>query len=171
VNHRNSFNKEGLKRQDYKREDDNIERRESDKLSFLYHQNTNPHYCITTVLQKNSEKEKERSLRKGEKMEERRRFSRFPSQLKAQYFVQERKGGRGKCTIINTSRKGMGIIFHTAEKINEGSTVHLEVFVSTELEPINVEGVLKWIVEGENDFVGGVELIKILDDVKFAKLI
>jgi len=104
-------------------------------------------------------------------MEERRRFSRFPSQLKAQYFVQEKEGGRGKCTIINTSRKGMGIIFHTGEKISEGSTVHLEVFVPTELEPINVKGVLKWIVEGGNDFVGGVELTKILDDVKFAKLV
>ena len=105
-------------------------------------------------------------------MENRRGFRRHPTKdLKGRYFVEEEKKGWKECTIVDTSRKGMGIIFHTGEKINEGSTVHLEVFVSTELEPINVKGVLKWIVEGGNDFVGGVALTDFLPEDKWVQLL
>jgi len=60
----------------------------------------------------------------------------------------------------------MGIIFLTREKINVGSTVLLEIAVSTELKPVHVVGILRWTRQKGNDFVGGVESTKILDDVK-----
>jgi len=103
-------------------------------------------------------------------MEERRRFTRFSRHLKAQYLLEGGKKEWGKCTVIDVSRKGMGIIFHTGERINVDTIIHLEVSVPTALESINVRGMLKWLERRETDFVGGIELTEILSDVKFAKL-
>ena len=103
-------------------------------------------------------------------MEDGRGFIRFFSQLKGRYVLEDREGAWEECTIINANRKGMGIKFHTRERINEGSTIHLEIFVSTELEPLNAKGILKWINEGENYFVGGIEFPELLDEDTFAKL-
>ncbi|MBW2555057.1 MAG: PilZ domain-containing protein [Deltaproteobacteria bacterium] len=99
-------------------------------------------------------------------MENRRSFGRFDTQLQAKYFLKERKENWGKCTVIDVSRKGMGIIFITREKINVGSTVLLEIAVSTASNPVHVIGILRWIRKKGNDFVGGIESTKILDDVK-----
>lgn len=99
-------------------------------------------------------------------MENRRSFSRFDTQLKAKYFLKERKEGWRKCTVIDISRKGMGIVFVTREKINVGSTILLEVAVPEELEAIHAIGILRWIRQKGKDFIGGVESTKILDDVK-----
>ncbi len=99
-------------------------------------------------------------------MKNRRNFSRLGTQLKAKYFLKGRRESWGKCTVIDVSRKGMGIIFLTREKINVGSTVLLEIAVSTELKPVHVVGILRWTRQKGNDFVGGVESTKILDDVK-----
>ena len=60
----------------------------------------------------------------------------------------------------------MGIIFIAGEKINVGSTVLLEISVSTTINPVHVIGILRWIRKKGNDFVGGIESTKILDDVK-----
>ena len=103
-------------------------------------------------------------------MEDRRSYIRFFSQLKARYTSINSKEGWEECTVINISRKGIAIKFFPSEKINVGSTVHLEIFAATEIKPINVKGVFKWIEKGGNDFVGGIELTEILDDVKFSKL-
>jgi hypothetical protein len=51
-----------------------------------------------------------------------------------------------------------------------GSTIRLEESLPTELEPINLVGVLKWIKEGMNYFVGGIEYTISLDNDQFAKL-
>ena len=102
--------------------------------------------------------------------EDRRRFRLYHTKLKAQYISEESKRGWEECTIINISREGMGIKFHTCEKINVGSTIHLAIFVPTELEPINVKGILKWIEKWESDFIGGIKLTDTLCDDKFAKL-
>ena len=99
-------------------------------------------------------------------MENRRSFSRFDTQLKAKYFLKERNESWGECTVIDVSRKGMGIIFTTREKINVGSTVLLEIAVPTVSNPVHVIGILRWIRRKGNDFVGGVESTKLLDDVK-----
>ena len=103
-------------------------------------------------------------------MENRRRFSRFDTQLMARYLIKEKKGGWGECTIINVSRKGMSIRFHSCEKIIAGSTFHLEIFVPTGLEPINVKGILKRIEQEEDNLIGSIELTEVLDENTLAKL-
>ena len=107
-------------------------------------------------------------------MENRRRFSRINTLLEARYFLKEDKRNWGKCIIIDFSCKGMGIEFHTSEEINVGSTVHLEVFVPTEADPVCVEGKLRWINQRRNDFVGGIEWYRInreaLGEDKFVRL-
>jgi len=103
-------------------------------------------------------------------MEDRRRFGRFETQLKAHYILQDSEKDWKECTVISMSRKGMGIRFHTREKINEGSSIQLKVFVPEKLKPTVVEGVLKWIEEKGNVFFGGIECNEILDEMKFSKL-
>ena len=66
-----------------------------------------------------------------------------------------------KCTIIDVTREGMGIRFHTDENISAGSTVHLEIPVLTELAPVKVEGIVKWVAQRGNDFTGGIEVTEI----------
>ena len=104
-------------------------------------------------------------------MKNTRGFVRFDVQMKAQYFFKERKRGWEECTIIKLSRKGMGIRFHTREKISIGSAIHLRVFVSKGSEHFIVKGVLKWIEEKGEYFVGGVKLTEILDEGKWVNLI
>ena len=91
------------------------------------------------------------------KMENRRRFSRFNTHLKAQYFLDEKKGEGKKCTITNISRRGMGIRFHTRDTIDIGSTIFLEISIPEGKEPINVKGVLKQVNWKGSDFFSGVE--------------
>ena len=90
-------------------------------------------------------------------MENRRKFSRFDTQMKAQYILKGKKRDRGECTVVDVSRQGMGIKFRTPEKINLGSTIRLEISIPMELEHINVEGVLKRINQKEKGFIGGIE--------------
>jgi hypothetical protein len=91
--------------------------------------------------------------------------------MKAQYFLKEKNRDWEECTVFKISRKGMGLKFHTTEKIKVGSTIQLKIFTSKESERIIVKGVLKWIEEEENDFVGGIELNEILDESKWITLI
>lgn len=90
-------------------------------------------------------------------MENRRKFGRFDTKLKANCFLKERKGNGERCTITDISRRGMGVRFHARKKINIGSTVFLEIAVPTELRPVNVKGILRRINQRGNDFFGGIE--------------
>jgi len=99
-----------------------------------------------------------------------RRFSRFHGELKAQYFLKEHKASWKECTVTNISRKGAGIRFHPGEKINVGSTIHLEIFLPTELEPLAVEGVILRIDQAGNNLVGSIELTKLLDENQWSKI-
>ena len=103
-------------------------------------------------------------------MKIKRRFTRFTTQLKGQYFLKERKKGWQECTITVVSRKGLGAEFHTQEIIKPGSTAQFEINVPGELEPITVKGILRWIKKKGNDFIGGIEFAEMLDDLTFAKL-
>ena len=103
-------------------------------------------------------------------MEDGRGFIRFFSQLKARYITEDKEKDWKECTIINVNRKGMGVKFNTRERINEGSTILFEISVTTEFEPVQATGILKWINEGENYFVGGIEFSELLDEDTFAKL-
>jgi hypothetical protein len=65
----------------------------------------------------------------------------------------------------------MGITFHTDEKIPVESTLHLRVFTTDENECLIVNGILKWIEKDRNTFIGGIELLEILDEPKWLQLI
>jgi len=99
-------------------------------------------------------------------MKERRGFNRHKTRLKAQYFLKEKKEDWEECAIIDVSRKGMGIVFLTGEKINVGSTVLLRIHVLMELKPVYVIGMLRWIRQKGDDFIGGIESTKLLSDLK-----
>jgi hypothetical protein len=98
--------------------------------------------------------------------EDNRRHIRFSTNLKGRYSTGELGKNWEECTVLDASRKGMGIKFHTAEGIKVGSIINLETVVSSETEPFNVRGTLKWIKQKENEFIGGVELNEVLDEIK-----
>ena len=83
-------------------------------------------------------------------------------------LLNEKEGKWNECTIININPKGMGVEFH--EDISVGSTIHLVIIIPGELETIVVKGILKWIKQRKNNFIAGIELTEMLDDIKFAKL-
>jgi len=103
-------------------------------------------------------------------MEKKRNYIRFFSQLKAQYAIKERMGQLEECTIMNVSRKGMGIKFHTDNTISPGSTIHVEIPVPSKSERMKVTGLLKWTGKEGNYIIGGIELTKELDEEMLAKL-
>ena len=98
--------------------------------------------------------------------EEKRSNIRFSTNLKARYFTGETVNNWEECTVFDASRKGMGIKFHTPEEIKIGSTINLETLVPSEVKPLNVRGTLKWIKQEANEFVGGVELTQVSDEIK-----
>ena len=100
----------------------------------------------------------------GNEEGDRRRFERFDTQRKARYFLKEGSRCWKECTIINISRKGVGILFPTHEKITMGSTILLKVFYSAATESTSVIGMIQWMRKRKNDFIGGIESIKVLDD-------
>ena len=101
--------------------------------------------------------------------EDKRNYKRFPTQLKGTFLL---KGGlrREQCTVLNVSRKGLGVAFHTKETISRGSSVYIEIYPPQELQPISVKGVVKWITQIENGYTGGVELMSKFDDAVLSKL-
>ena len=95
---------------------------------------------------------------------ERRKFKRFDTQRKARYFLREGSRCWKECTIINISRKGVGILFPTHEKITMGTIILLKMFYSDEKEPTSVIGMIRWMRKRKNGCIGGIESIKVLDD-------
>jgi hypothetical protein len=100
-----------------------------------------------------------------------RSFTRYDTHMKATYFLEEKNRGWEDCTITKLSRKGVGINFHTDEKITVDSTLHLKIFTSNEDKFFTVKGVLKWIEKDRNTFIGGIELSEILDEPKWLQII
>ena len=103
-------------------------------------------------------------------MEDRRRSKRLAINLKARYFLEEKKGNGGECTVINISRNGAGLEFYTFEKIDIGSSLIVELFVPLTKETINVNGILRWLKQGKVDFVGGIEVTSKSDEEKLTNL-
>ena len=96
---------------------------------------------------------------------ERRRYPRFKKQFDAHCITAESKRGGDECTVINVSLKGMGVIFHTSERIKVGSSVILEIPASGKHEPHSVKGTVKWVKKRDNDYMGGIELSELFDAV------
>jgi hypothetical protein len=91
-------------------------------------------------------------------VENRRRFVRHQVEKEGQYYMDESRSSLERCTIIDVTREGMGIRFHTDGNISAGSTVHLEIPVLTELAPVKVEGIVKWVAQRGDDFTGGIKM-------------
>ena len=104
-------------------------------------------------------------------MERERKSRRFTTNLKAQYFLGESKGNGKECTVINVSSNGAGLEFYTHEKIGISTDLTLKIFAPKATDPINVKGILRWVKQGEKDFVGGVEVVLQSDKEKLAVLI
>ena len=94
-------------------------------------------------------------------MEERRKYQRSQTERNGQYSLEGKEEGFGECTITDVSREGMRIRFNTGEKINIGSSIHLEVSVSPEAKLVNVKGILKWINQKEIDLTGGIKITEL----------
>ena len=109
-------------------------------------------------------------LREEKRLNNRRKYPRFETQLKAQFVSAESQRGGEDCTIIDFSRKGMRAEVYTSEEINVGTNILLEVFIPRELDPINVKGTIKWVKQIENGFISGIELSKGLEEITLSKL-
>jgi hypothetical protein len=101
-------------------------------------------------------------------IQKKRRFPRFASKQKAQYCLQDRYGSWKECTIHTISRKGVGVTLKG--KTNVYSIIFLEIPIPHEFVPLSIKGTLRWIKEKENDFIGGIEFNKAIDEVQFSKL-
>jgi len=99
-----------------------------------------------------------------------RKYKRYPTQREARYFLEGTTGDGQVCTIVNVSRKGMGIIFHTDEEMSPGTIIRVEVPPAKTSESISVKGVLKWIDRMEIDMIGGIELTNELCDLQLSRL-
>ena len=99
-----------------------------------------------------------------------RKYKRYPTQMEAHFYLADCNGNRQACTIVNISRKGMGIIFHTDTGLNVGTTIRVEVSMKGASNPISTSGTLKWFDKMDIDIIGGIELINELNDVQLAQL-
>ena len=103
-------------------------------------------------------------------MGDKRKSKRFIINLSARFFIKEKTGGWKECTVINISRSGAGLEFYTADKIDIGS-VHLKIFTPKAIEPIDIEGIVRWVKQGKRDFIGGVEALLKPDKDKLEDLV
>ncbi len=102
--------------------------------------------------------------------EEIRRLYRCPTLLKGLYFLDEIKGEGKECTIINISDNGAGLEFYTDETVDVNSKLFLEILPPDEEEAITVEGIIRWVKQGNKDCVCGIQLTEKLNEAKKAML-
>lgn len=96
---------------------------------------------------------------------ERRQYPRLKKKLRARYVIAENKRGGDECTIIDTSPKGLGVIFPTQEQIRIGSTIILEIPVPGNPDPCTARGTVRWTEKREDGYRGGVELSHLLEEL------
>ena len=101
---------------------------------------------------------------------ENRKSTRFPTHLKAHYFLKERKGEGKECVVINISLNGAGLEFYTAETIRESSKLFLSIVPPRGNGTISAEGIVRWVKRGARDYVCGIELMRILDRIALERL-
>ena len=99
----------------------------------------------------------------SEKVEEKRKFKRFPIELNAKFLLGENHKKWKSCMVNNISREGMGMEVYLQERIPIDSVLQIEIIVSGKEKPVMAIGVLKWIRELEKkmNYLGGVDLTKI----------
>jgi hypothetical protein len=87
----------------------------------------------------------------------RRQSFRIDSQIDGYYSTKGKTGIWKKCTVINFSREGTGILFFTSEAITIGSIIHLKVESPAKSKPIPIQGTLTWIKKEKEGFIGGIK--------------
>ena len=93
----------------------------------------------------------------AKKIFNRRQSFRIDAEIEGYYSLNGRQGIWKKCSVINFSREGTGILFFTSEAIAIGSTIHLKVAASAKSRPIPIKGTLTWIKKEKNGFIGGIK--------------
>lgn len=103
-------------------------------------------------------------------MEQKRKYKRLPTNLKAEYSLTAGLAERMQCTVINISLNGAGLEFYAHEGVEVGTTLFLKIFDPEGKESFNAEGIVRWSKKGEKDFVCGVELTEVLDKFTLSTL-
>jgi hypothetical protein len=93
---------------------------------------------------------------------ENRWAKRYPVSIKARY-LQKGKSGWAECEVIDISRRGIGIKLPPIENISEDSEICVEIYLKEQLDPIHVQGTIKWICKVEDGLVSGVALLRPFD--------
>ena len=106
----------------------------------------------------------------GNNLEEKRESMRFPTNLKALYYLSNQKESVEKCRILNVSYKGFGIQFPMGDPIKTGSTINIGIVVQWQFMPISVKGTVKWKNEETEFCEAGTELSTSLDNLTLMKL-
>ena len=65
----------------------------------------------------------------GNNLGEKRKSMRFPTNLKALYYLSNQKESVEKCRILNVSYNGFGIQFPMGDKIKTGSNINIGIVV------------------------------------------
>jgi hypothetical protein len=105
-------------------------------------------------------------------MADKRAYTRYStSKLKASYYVEEKKEEWKACSIVNVSRKGLGIRFHTQEGIDEGSLITIQIDVLNESKSLNVRGIVEWIWGKGDVLLGGIELIGFFSEMDWVNFL
>ena len=86
---------------------------------------------------------------------------RFPTYLKAFYYLDGKKEGFDICNVLNISYGGVCIKLYSHEKIKIGTRINVGLIYKW--KPIRVKGVFNWTRNLGKCYVGGIELTKALD--------
>jgi len=87
----------------------------------------------------------------------RRKSFRIGTQMSGLYSLERKKGLWGKCTVVDFSREGTGILFNSSKEIPVGSTIYLKLEAPTQAKPITIKGTLTWIKKTQDGFSGGIK--------------
>ena len=107
-------------------------------------------------------------------MENKRKYNRFPLNLKARYLQEDDHQEWKECSVVDISREGVGIEVYLRERISINSILHLEIIAPEKEKLIKASGFLMWIKEFKGNskfnFIAGMELTKIDSDDKWTLL-
>ena len=88
----------------------------------------------------------------------------------AHFYLEDISGSRQLCSIVTINRKGMGILFHTDVEMSIGIAIRVEVAVPGTSKTMSVSGNLRWFDKMEIDSIGGIELVKELNEEEVSRL-
>ena len=99
---------------------------------------------------------------------ETRNYRRVETQHQARFILKVDNSNWKECIIININNnlKGLGIRFKAQEEIEVDSLVIIDLLRTDDLEPIYIEGTIRWVKEMENNFFAGIELTKNIEKLK-----